>query len=612
MPDDQRRGASVRSRWPWWPLGAAVAAYLLSPVLFSQHLEGYTANLRSIAITWERGELATQDVIMPVITDYLFNTRIGIVLLLRLIDGVFGPVGDAGFRGLTVTSFAVLVACSVSVARRWGGVGLPAGLAACLLIPGLTDIGSFFNDNVVSAAFAVAALAAVGRSSSVPACAAAGALLGAAILCRTDAALLGPALAGIIWLQHARPAPLLGRGVAVLAGLLAVFAAAFALTGVSPLDVLRVTGSFFPPKIGIVFRTLIACLFLGAAALVLLCIGAALNVRQRALGSRDVRWTLVFLVYPALVAGLAVLRLSTEVRYIYPLLAPFCVMHVGRGLEWLLGLLLAPGRPRRAGVAVAAGLAVLLVLPPAAFVRDGPHSFVGRMWTPLLWHRWQHSVAQSLRQIDEVAAAAQAGSETLVLSTHFNDDFFLKLRLLERGFQVRPAESEFPECGSGFSVYAKPGHRVVHVRTDNQYGLVPLDAVVVRSLYLQRAFRCAALWGFDRAYLTFVGADARAADLPLDPALFGAVIPRLPPAEALSTSFEFGFPAVLHPSRHVSPLRTTAVERRMGDIRATPVTRAELEQIGASADRVMTESDPRSGSRPFTFEDVVTLYRRRS
>lgn len=612
MPNDLHATARAPRGWLLALLGTVVAAYLLSPVLFSQHLEGYTANLQSIAITWSRGQLATQDVIMPVLTDYLFTTRTGIVLLLRSIDGLFGPVGDAGFRGLMIASVLLLLVSSVSIAKRWGGVSTVTCLAAFLLMPGLIAVGSFFNDNLVSASLGIAALAIVSRWNSLPACVAAGGLLGFAVMCRTDAALLGPVLAGIVWLQNGRLGPIVARGVAIAAGLLAVFAVVFALTGLTLVDVLRVTGSFFPPKVGIAFRVLIAALFLGVPGLILLCIGVALNVRQHVFDSRDLRWSLVFLGCPALIGGLAVLRLSTEVRYIYPLLAPFCLMHIGRGLDCLLAALLTPGRTRRIGATATAALIVLLAIPPITFVRDGPQSAVGRVWMPLLWYRWQNSVAESLRQIDGIVMAAQAQSQTLVLSTHFNDDFFLKLRMLQSGFEVQPAEDVFTDCRGGFSVYAKPGHRVVHLRTDNQYGLVPLkEEVVVRSVFIQRALQCAAAWQFDSAYLTFVGRDMRALNPPLNTELFGAVVPRLPPVEALSTSFAFSPSDILHPRRHVAPAAATSAELQMGDIHVTSLTTADLQQFEQAAERIIADRKPQGAKGSFTYEDIVAAYRKR-
>lgn len=608
---EKRPGATARSGWLLRTLAIALAAYLVSPILFSQHLEGYTANLRSIALVWDQGKLADFDVVTPIIVQYLFATRSGIILLLDFVDRAFGHLGDAGFRGLVIASFLLLAGCSVVIAQRWGRLGVATCVIGFVAIPGLVDIGSFFNDNIISAALGIAALATVSRTGSIWACAASGVLLGAASLCRTDALALCPAIAGMVWLQHGRLTPLLVRGLATTLGFLLISAAAYAITGATLVNALHIPTQFVPPRIGIAFRMTIFGLFIGVPALVLLCIGVTLNLRDR-LTRFDLRWTLLFLAYPAFILSIAILRLSTEVRYIYPLLAPFYLVHVGRGLECLSGLVHRQGWPRRLGIAVAGALVLVCVIPPDTFVRDGPHSRVGRLWMPLLWFRWQASVAHSLQRMDELAAKADIEPQLLVLSTHFNEEYFFRLRLLEHGFEARPAESEFPGCRGGFSVYAKPGHKTLHVRTENQYGFATNIAnVIVRSVQIQRALQCPAAWDSDGAYLAFAGEDVRVNTLPLDPMLFHSVLPRLLPVSSLSTTF--GLHVTFFPDAPLreSPSEALRGESRMSDIHVIPLTRPELESIKASADQLMADFNVDGEPRPFSYEDFKALYRAR-
>ena len=604
------RSAAARGTWPLRALAAGLGVYLLSPVLHSQHLEGYTANLRAIALVWQQGKLADFDVVTPIIVQYLFATRSGIILLLSFIDHAFGHPGDAGFRGLVIASVLLLATSSVVVARRWGRLGIASCAIGFIAVPGLVDAGSFFNDNIISAALGMAALGAASSSGSVPACAVSGVLLGAAALCRTDALVLGPAIAGVAWLQHGRLAPLLRRGLAGAAGFLLVCAAGYALTGITLIDALRIPIQFVPPRIGLVFRLTIFALFIGVPALLLLGLGVALNVRRHFLERFDLRWSLVFLAYPALVLGIAVLRLSTEVRYLYPLLAPFYLLHVGRGLECLFGLLRGRGWPRRFGIAAVAGLALASVIPPDTFVRDGPHATVGRLWMPLVWFRWQASVARSLREVDRLAEAADADPQVLVISTQFNDEYFLRLRLLERGFEAT-AESG-PGCRGGFSVYAKPGHKALHIRTENQYGFVrEIPNVIIRAVQIQRALQCPDAWKADHAYLAFAGKDVRSSAPPLEPMLFSSVLPKMPPVSALSTTFGLRtilFPGAAAPETAAEALRG---EWRMADIHVLPLTRQELKHIKASADQLMADFAADNEWGPFTYEDFRSLYRAR-
>lgn len=137
-PLRQAGRAAARGGWPLQTLLIGLAAHLVSPILFSQHLEGYTINLRSIALVWDQGRLADIDTIAPVIIHYLFATRSGIILLLAATCVI-------GFIAMT----------------------------------GLVDVGCFFNENIISAALGVAALAVVSRSGAISTCAASGVLLGA-------------------------------------------------------------------------------------------------------------------------------------------------------------------------------------------------------------------------------------------------------------------------------------------------------------------------------------------------------------------------------------------------------------------------------------------------
>lgn len=612
MNDTLARGVEDATRhtsraWIGWALGIAIAAWLLSPLASSQHLEGYTANLRAITLAWDRGELATQDTYMPLLTEFLYSTRPGMILLLRTIHRTFGEVGDAGFRGLIIASFLVLATCSVVTARRWSDLPLWCCLLAFLSVPGLSELGFIFNDNIVSAAFGIAALALVSYFDRLAAHAAAGALLGMAILCRTDAALLLPVLAGFAWLRHPGLRPLTLRAAATLAGLTLLLLLGYEITGVTPLDSLRAARGFVPTQSGR-SRVAVGLLFFGAHGVLLLAIGGIITLRQDLLRRRDLKWILVFVLYPTVVLGIAVLRLGTELRYIYPLLAPVYLVHAGRALQWMAALLPRAGWRRRTAAALLAVLALMTVLSPITFVRDGPHSLVGRIWMPVLWFRWQASVARSLRRVEDVASAAQSVPRTLVLSTHFNDDFFLKLRLMEAGFRPVPPNEVFPGCSQGFSAYVRPGHAVLHIRTENQYGLMSLPHTAARALQIQRALRCPEPWRFDQAFVTVVGRDIRAQAPPIDPTLFGVLTPRLGPPERLSMSLGFSPAMLLGPSEPAWPDSTTPIRRWFGEVHVMPLSLADLRSISDSADRIMEAMRAAEGAGHFGYEDFDSVY----
>ena len=67
-----------------WTILALGGAWLLSPMFFAQHLEGYSTNLKAIALMANRGDLLGQDLMSPVLTEFLYYSRAGVIGLLRL------------------------------------------------------------------------------------------------------------------------------------------------------------------------------------------------------------------------------------------------------------------------------------------------------------------------------------------------------------------------------------------------------------------------------------------------------------------------------------------------------------------------------------------------
>ena len=53
------------------------AVWLLAPALHAPHLEGYTANIEALAISWSRGDLWGQDFITPAIAETYAKMGVG-------------------------------------------------------------------------------------------------------------------------------------------------------------------------------------------------------------------------------------------------------------------------------------------------------------------------------------------------------------------------------------------------------------------------------------------------------------------------------------------------------------------------------------------------------
>jgi hypothetical protein len=499
----------------------SLAAYLLSPALTAVHVEGFSGQIQSLSIALAGDGIASHDPYLPLITEFIFLTRAGVVDLLALMHLTVGIDGDEAFRTLTVTSLATLIAASVAFARTRGSVRAAAALAAVVLTPGLIETGFFFNDNIVSAAFACLALALLTPAAASWRYLLSGALAGAAVLCRLDAVFALPFLAGIVLIEI-RPWPRAVRRVAALAGgFLFTVAVSVAVNRVTIVDSLSI-GAYFNhvEARGYEWRTSLAALlfFFGPVTPMLLATGI---LRTRLVGITRQNWPQVacFVVYPLLLTAFA-MKTGREVRYLYPLLAPVIALHGGGGVEWILEQLHKPAGERRV-VPLLALLSVMVItfcVPPSVVaIADGPRALFGRIWSPVLWWRWQRGVGQSMAQLAGFVDRLDREPATLVLTSHWNDEFFLRLRLSERGYINTTAAETFPGC-DGFSVYTHGQHRVFHLRLHNEYYLVPYSNTTYGALAITRALVCPAVKGVANEWVTTFGSKG---ERTIDPALLG-------------------------------------------------------------------------------------------
>ena len=287
-------------------------------------------------------------------------------------------------------------------------------------------------------------------------------------------------------------------------------------------------------------------------------------------------------------------------RYIYPLLTPFVAIQAGAALERIAAGLFQSGGEGRLARAIAVAIGLALIAPPVLpIVNDGPRTATGRLWSPLLWRRWQIAQERSMERIQAQVAQIDSAPTTLVLASHYNDEYFLKLRLLEDGYRPRPTAEAFPDCRDGFAVYAKPGHVVAHIRTDNQYGIVPWPYRLVRAAQIRRALECAPLWRADRMIFTAVGAsDWGGAP---DAALFGSLLQRLGPKDSFSQTLAVSFRQLLAPETPAPASADTPFARRTAEI-DSDITPADLAVVNDNAAKALAGST-------LTYEDIARMYR---
>ena len=487
-------------------LATVLALYLLSPAFTSQHVEGFSAQIQSMAlILAEQGSVAGHDLARPLVTQFIFFTRSGVVDLLALGDRLFGYTGDLGFRLLTLSSLVGLMAACAWVAARHARVPAGVALFVCVLTPGLVELGFYFNDNVVSAAFAALALGAVALRNGTVGALLAGVAMGVAVACRIDAVLAAP-LVFLVFLLRAQSLAAASARLLLMAGTAAaVLASLGRFNGGDLLDALRIAGVFterhlaghgrLPGKAALLY-------FFGLPVAALVVLGARDMWRERPSGWRRWAWIAAFYAYPVVVM-LYVLRTTLEIRYFLPLLGPVVALHGGRGLV-LACAWAADAARRRKGLALALGVVVAawLLMPPAGpLMRDGPRILAGRLWSPVLWWRWQDTVADSRDTTGRAVDALAAQGLSTVVTTHWNDEFYIRLRLFEAGYREVPTDGA---CRA-LSRYVAGSRVVWHVRLDPQYGLPPFETPLATALPLAALARCPEALAAGRVELTRFG-----------------------------------------------------------------------------------------------------------
>jgi len=572
----------------------AVCAWLLLPAVTAVHVEGISAQLQSQSVIFARtGGIAAHDPYLPLVTEYIFLKCAGVIDLLAGLQSALGITGDSAFRSLTIVSLAVLLTASVSFARSQGGVGKAAALAALLLTPGIPDSAFFFNDNIVSAAFAALSLALVRPSASGWRYAVSGLCAGMAALCRLDGLLALPLLLGAVLVTSTGWSLIARRLIALAAGMFIAFGVSAAVNGATLIDSLLIGRYFsYARQIGLDLKwNLFALAYFFGLITPLLMFTGLVRDRQTGINMRRGLDAAFFCVYPLLLCVFAIWT-GREVRYVFPLLAPVVALHGGRGIEWLMEQARKPAavRPTMLLTAVAAFTALTLLVPPAVVsISDGPRMLVGRLWSPVLWWRWQVVVNESLSRIDALARDLDEEPAPLVITTSWNGEFFVHLRLLELGYGSSTAAAVFPGC-VGFSVYSRGEHRILHLRLHNEFYLVPYDHTTYGALAAARAADCPAVSAVSNTWITTYGSKG---DKWIDPELIGFGYERFPHALELTFTRDWLRELMVH---KVQPGPPWCCSDSLFDY--VQISGNERETIFANAKRIALVSATQAHSSP--------------
>lgn len=501
------------------------ALWMISPMFTSSYVEAYVARLQSMAMLNHSGQLGLDDQAYPINTELLYVTRVGMVWLMQVAMGLFHSTGIWVLRVITMGSLALLAGSSYVFARRWAGVPLWAVLACVVLTPGILEPGFFIADNLVSAALTCLALALVSGRATIWRWFWIGAIVACATLVRLDAVLIVPAILAVLWLESREVRKIALAVSCAVAGAAVVFAVSYKVTGVSLVQSYEV-GRFFSalnnnPAIyqtGLMkTQELIFFGFFGLITLPLLAIGAWENFKMHGRA-----WSVVLTVLPLLFYA-AVIPHANEIRDFCIMGSPFVLLHAGTGLQCLTrGLRNREGTRKSWAVALAALFLLVLVAPPYISMRDGPRTLTGRLYAPVFWRQWQGRTLGMIDQIRSLVDGVEPGRPMLIISSQFEPERYLHLRLLQDGYALDSIADAPEKCRSieRFHLGAKV---VVAVRTENPYGIVrgPDSGNRLESEQIADSLNCLREQKFGAEYFFSIGQSGE----PYWPGLSGEEVP---------------------------------------------------------------------------------------
>jgi hypothetical protein len=423
-----------------WLMIVVMAGILLYPAATPVHVEGFSASIVSLGLHLREGALSSYDLIYPVNLEFFALSRLGAAI------GVAGFVqlgqvsGDEAMRLMMWAATSVLLMSTLVCVRRWTNVPWTLAAVSLLLVPGMIENSYFFNDNVPAGALLVAGLAILSTTRRAWATVVAGALLGAAVICRFDTVV--PAVAAPI-VVLIRPDSIKRRVVdVVLCG-----CAAFAVMVIIPalfdrtiLDTIQISATviaLWQRPSSWLRHTTEFLTFVGLPGFLLLAaaILTLTRARQHAL--------LSLLLVPIVLVNIVSMGKLWQSRQLLTL-APFICALVAVELSHLLGVW-TQHRVRAALLAIPAlAFAVAaLVGPHVSWLSDGPRTITGRLAGLSHWTAWQRDVRDDFALID---AEVRGDDTLLVMTTDWDADRYVHLTLQLSGHTVDASGAGIPEC----------------------------------------------------------------------------------------------------------------------------------------------------------------------
>jgi hypothetical protein len=435
--------------------------WLVYPILTAVHVEGFSASIESLAIHLASGSLADYDRLHPANLEFFALSRLGTVTFIAALIRWLGFSSEWAMRTMMWCGFAALIWSSTVLVRRWTGASVTLIVAMLVLIPGITESAFFYNDNVLSAALTISALAILGPSARVTTSVLAGLLFGAGIVARLDAVLLAPAVALIGLQQHGRiGSSFVLHGLAFTTAALVPVVLVPGSVDASIFDVVRISNYAVTlwnrtPSLAPHAREF--AYFIGTPAALLAAFGILKLVNDRAIAR------LSLLVGVPLFFNLVALGKIWQSRQLLPM-TPFFVALVICGLQYLMSD--SPdGSRQRLRVAVFLISAGIFFGPVGRLqISDGPRAPYGRFWSPIRWTRWQSAVRENMTDISRLVTSFERTGQTSVLTDTWDGDRYLHLHLQRAGFVVRDIGRTLPMCASAGELFVRGSAHVVHLR----------------------------------------------------------------------------------------------------------------------------------------------------
>jgi hypothetical protein len=436
-----------------------VGAWLLHPILTPVHVEGFSASIVSLALHLNAGHLADFDRLHPANLEYFTLSRVGSVAFVSFLTGELGLDGDAALRITTWLGFVALAWSSFVLTRRWTQAPNIVVAISLLLLPGLTESAFFFNDTIFAAALGVSALAVVSSSPSPAAAAVGGILLGAAIAARLDAVLLAPAVVLVGHRQHGMGKAFWSRALIFALGVLGPVLAIPAVLDATIFDVYATTryaiglwGDGFRPA----QHARELSFYVGIPAALLAALGGLALVRRRE------HLLLALLVGVPLLFNLVALGKVWQSRQLLPLTPFLAALAI---IGWRHVLAEARTGDGKALMWIVAGVCCFAWLTPTLVVRasDGPRAPYGRLWTPVMWTRWQGAVKSNQAEIRTLVRQLPTRS-TAIITDSWDADRYLHLALQQTGFQQTDPLGAPTVCEKTVESFRMGDQRVLHVR----------------------------------------------------------------------------------------------------------------------------------------------------